>query len=489
MKKPGVLAALALVALLLAAALPAAAAAKQREPVKVTPKDALYPVLVAFHEGTVEPGTTVGGCLIVPRTSCPGAKLAGHKLTGAILPASNLTGLHAHGAKLAGATLALSRLQGADLSEIEAPALIGSHGSFEDADFAGANLTLGGLARMRAPGADFHGADLHAADFSGADLRGADLRGAQMTGMLASGADLRGADLRGADLSLTDLHRADLRGARLGGAKFCSTIMPSGRVRSRRQGCLVPSSGQHGPAIEIPPQSALYTVLKATTQGNGPKLPGVRVRGCTIAPSSACPGGDIRGARLHGAFLSYARFPAADFRRAHLELGNLSFADMRGGQFQRAVLAGAAAVETDFANASMLGANLTLGDLVGAKLTRVDLRQADAREANMTKADLRHADLRHTRLGSAALVGADLRGARLGGTDLSEAVLVGAKLPASFPAGATLCNTIMPSGRVANLEKECEPGYSWIFSPRSSMATNLRSRRSRVSGFLASFSR
>ena len=71
------LAALALAALLLAAAAGAAAAAKEREPVKVTPKDALYPVAGRLPRRHRRTGATIAGCLIVPLTACPGAGLDG----------------------------------------------------------------------------------------------------------------------------------------------------------------------------------------------------------------------------------------------------------------------------------------------------------------------------------------------------------------------------------------------------------------------------
>lgn len=439
-----------------ALAMTAVPAAAKQAPVEVTPEDALYPVLIAYHEGSVELGSTVGGCRMAPLADCPGAKLGGRKLTGAILPSSNLNRLSARGAGMVGAIVSLSNLRGADLRKVDAPTLVTSYANLERSDLSGATLTLGGLAKMKARGASFRGANLHAADLSGADLRRADLRRAQLSGVLAAGTDLRGADLRGADLALADFHKADLRGARLAGARFCSTIMPSGRVRARSSKCHPPVSHGHGPPIAIPPEVDLYTVLKATTGGAHAKPPGTKVRGCAIGPSAVCPGGDIRGANLHAAFLSYARFPRADFRHSHLDLGNLSFANLRGAQFQRSVLAGAAGVETDFTHSSMTAANLTLADFVGARLVRTDLRRADARSSNLTRADLRQADLRRARLGSAALVGADLRGAALAGAELSEAILLGARLSGPLPVDVTLCNTVMPDGSVANPASQCE---------------------------------
>ncbi len=432
---------------------PAAAPAKGRTPVAVKPTNPFYPVLEAFAEGTVEVGAIIGGCRLEPFAQCPGAELDRGKLTGAIVTSSDLRRLHAAHAKLAGATFSLSRLEGADLRQVRAAALVASYAHLDRADLSGADLTLGGLAEMRAREANLRKANLFSADLSGADLRGAGLRDAFLFGTLAAGADLRGADLRGANLTFADLHRADLRGARLAGAKFCDTIMPDGHLRDRRHTCPAPSKHPRGPTISIPPGAAPYTVLKES--GEAPQLPGARIHGCVIAPSSVCPDGNLRGAHIRAAFLSYARFLGANFRGADLALGNLSFARLRGADFRRAVLAGSAGVGADFSLSDMSHADMTLADLVGASLRDVKLRGADARDSNLTRASLRGADLRNARLGSAALAGTDLRKARFGGTDLSEAVLSGARVDVAFPAGATLCNTVMPDGSVANRQADC----------------------------------
>ncbi len=174
----------------------------------------------------------------------------------------------------------------ANLSRVNAAALIASYANLNGADMSRADLTLGGLAEMKARGADLSGATMFIADVSGADLRNADLSGSNFAGGLAAGADLRGADLRGANLTIADLHRADLRGAKLAGATFCNTIMPSGRIRNQRRHCETPKGRAKGPAIEIPPALPIYTVVKAV--GKPPTPPGERFGGCVVEPSTTC---------------------------------------------------------------------------------------------------------------------------------------------------------------------------------------------------------
>lgn len=53
------------------------------------------------------------------------------------------------------------------------------------------------------------------------------------------------------------------------------------------------------------------------------------------------------------------------------------------------------------------------------------------------------------------MTGATLRGARLDKTDLSEVSLAGAKVGKPFPRGATLCNTTLPDGSLANPQSTC----------------------------------
>jgi uncharacterized protein YjbI with pentapeptide repeats len=74
--------------------------------------------------------------------------------------------------------------------------------------------------------------------------------------------------------------------------------------------------------------------------------------------------------------------------------------------------------------------------------------------------DLSGADLRGATLGQelagAVLSGADLRGVNLGGADLEFADLSHAKVSSGALKKASLCDTVLPSGEVANRRKRCE---------------------------------
>lgn len=193
--KKDALVTLVLAALLLVAISPAVEATKPA-PIKVRTSDPFYPILEAFGEGGVEPGSVLNGCRLVPFAKCPGAELGGQETDR------------------------------------------GDPARLEPAWAARERRRTGGVA------------------VSLSDLRGADLRGANMATVLANGTNFRGADLRGTNLTYADLDRADLTGAELAGATFCNTIMPSGSVRNHRAHCPIPQPSLHGPTITIPPEAA-----------------------------------------------------------------------------------------------------------------------------------------------------------------------------------------------------------------------------------------
>ena len=98
-------------------------------------------------------------------------------------------------------------------------------GSFEGADFRGAQLLAANLRETRLRGADFSEALLDGADLSEADLREAKLyravaKGARFAKANLEDADLTSANLMEADLSRSDLSGASLKGANLYGANF-----------------------------------------------------------------------------------------------------------------------------------------------------------------------------------------------------------------------------------------------------------------------------
>lgn len=87
--------------------------------------------------------------------------------------------------------------------------------NFDDASFAGSDLSDADLSRT----------SLRRAELKGANLRGATLAGADLHGARLDGVDLTGADLRDADLTDASLHGVNLdqaastEGIRLAGAK------------------------------------------------------------------------------------------------------------------------------------------------------------------------------------------------------------------------------------------------------------------------------
>ena len=109
-----------------------------------------------------------------------------------------------------------------------------------------------------------------------------------------------------------------------------------------------------------------------------------------------------------------------DFRKAYLELANLS-----GANLSRANLSGAKLFDANLSGANLSGANLGGANLSGANLSN----------ANLSLAGLSGADLNGAKLFDANLSGANLSGANLSRADLSDANLGNAGL-----SGATLSN-------------------------------------------------
>lgn len=100
-------------------------------------------------------------------------------------------------------------------------------------------------------------------------------------------------------------------------------------------------------------------------------------------------------------------------------------------------------------------------DLSGVNLTNYDLSQAKLRGANLTganltgvifvQADLAGADLSYADLSNGVFNGANLSRANLRFSNLTNASLQGVKAKEAFDiSGATLQQTVMPSGKVVN---------------------------------------
>src|SRR6516162_7000332 len=129
-----------------------------------------------------------------------------------------------------------------------------------------------------------------------------------------------------------------------------------------------------------------------------------------------------------------------DFRKAYLELANLS-----GANLSRANLSGAKLFDANLSGANLSGANLGGANLSGANLGNADLIGANLIGANLSNANLSlaglsGADLNGAKLFDANLSGANLSGANLSRADLSAADLSDANLGNAGLSGATLSN-------------------------------------------------
>jgi uncharacterized protein YjbI with pentapeptide repeats len=198
--------------------------------------------------------------------------------------------------------------------------------------------------------------------------------------------------------------------------------------------------------------------------------PGTVENGCPLIPGASCPGAELtpkgRVYELPGIDLSAANLRGAGLRMringASLAASDLTEADLNGTR--------AVALTAPFANfgkADVAGLTVPLGRLAGA-----DLRGAETYEASFFGADLAGADLRGDSLGDeltgAVLSGADLRGANLSLANLQFADLTGAKLSPGALKRAYICDTVLPSGKVAGKRRVCQlpATYVGVGSPR-----------------------
>src|SRR6516162_8215504 len=122
-----------------------------------------------------------------------------------------------------------------------------------------------------------------------------------------------------------------------------------------------------------------------------------------------------------------------DFRKAYLELANLS-----GANLSRANLSGAKLFDANLSGANLSGANLSLAGLSGNNLSLADLSDANLGNADLIGANLIGANLSNANLSLAGLSGADLNGAKLFDANLSGANLSGANLSRADLSAADL---------------------------------------------------
>ncbi len=156
-------------------------------------------------------------------------------------------------------------------------------------------------------------------DLRGANLRKADLSGLDLTGVLLNGARLEGTNFRNAKLDNAILDGAHLEGAVFGGAE----------------------------AERLKANDAWLEAADLTFV--------------------VMPWAEMRGSKLHGAYLGEARMPNASFNGAHFERAVLWHAQMR---------------EADFSKAHMNEADLRAANVKASTWTNAHLR-APAHDADM----------------------------------------------------------------------------------------------------------
>lgn len=295
-------------------------------------------------------------------------------------------------------------------------------------DLRGMDLSGVFLERSNLAEAGLAGADLTGAVLTGADLTGADLTGADLTDSNLSGANLSHAKLRDARLDRVQLMRARLDGADLSGASLTDvtpieTSMAGARMNGvRMRDAVFMKCDLTGIALDGAGARKVAFLDSDTTGFQAPRarfercaLIGIQAEEADLTDAvfarCACIGGaklararmaglvsegsGWRGADLHGADLTAARFDGSDLgetnlagaclRRASLRRSVLSKADTTGADFYGATLLEAQAQDVDFTRASLHRANLYCADLTGAKLARCDLTGANLAFTLMTK--------------------------------------------------------------------------------------------------------
>jgi len=149
-------------------------------------------------------------------------------------------------------------------------------------------------------------------------------------------------------------------------------------------------------------------------------------------------GANLSGANLGGANLSGATLSNANLSLAGLSGNNLSLADLSDANLGNADLIGANLIGANLSNANLSLAGLSGADLNGAKLFDANLSGANLSRANLSRADLSDANLGNAGLSGADLSLAHLSGANLSRADLSRADLSGANLSRADLSAADL---------------------------------------------------
>ena len=289
-----------------------------------------------------------------------GANLAGKDLEGIFLEQANLAGANLCGAKLANAALTHADLTGADLTGAD----------LTDSNLSGASLAHSGLRDAR-----LDRTRLFRSRFDGADLGGISLSETVLIEASLADARLSGAVIRDVQFVKCDLSRAGLDGARLNNVMIVESTTAGVRAPAARfERCAL---------VGLQAEDADLTgaeFVRSACIGDA-KLGRARMAGVVSRRSG------WRGADLHGADLTAARFDESDLgetdlagaclHRASFRRAILHKANAAGANFYGATLLEAQAQEVDFTRASLHGANLYSADLTDARLALCDLTAAN----------------------------------------------------------------------------------------------------------------
>ena len=297
-----------------------------------------------------------------------GANLAGKDLEGIFLERATLAGANLSGAKLANSVLTHADLTGANLSAAD----------LTDSNLSGANLSHSSLREARLDRAQLFRSSLDGADLSAVSLSDTNPIEASMVDVLLAGAVVRDVQFMRCDLSRIALDEAHLQNVVLVESNTAGFRAPAARFER----CAL--IGLQGEDADL--TGAEF--VGSTCTGDA-KLGRANMSGLVSRRSG------WRGADLHDADLTAARFDESDlgetnltraclhrasFRRAILHRSNATDANFYG-----ASLLEAQAREADFTRASLRGANLYSTDLTDARLALCDLTAANVSLTLMRK--------------------------------------------------------------------------------------------------------
>jgi uncharacterized protein YjbI with pentapeptide repeats len=209
--------------------------------------------------------------------------------------------------------------------------------------------------------------------------------------------------------------------------------------------------------LKVGPFDPFYPLVARHVEPRRPV--GSVVEGCALRPGTQCPGVELASEgktfEQSGADLSASNLRGAGLR-SRFDGASFAAADLIGADLNGTEAAAVTAPFAQFAKADTAGLSATLGRLAGAHFRGV----AELYESSFFAADLAGADLRGVVLGEelagAVLSGADLRGVNLRRARLQFADLSHAKVSPGALKNAILCDTVLPSGKVANPRKRCQ---------------------------------